>query len=77
MADLRPQPQQDARRGSFLQEWKRQSQVFWDEEGSEGDDDEPGEEAANAEESASEIASDDEHEQYEGQSEDETNEVTM
>ncbi|KAK5171708.1 uncharacterized protein LTR77_003344 [Saxophila tyrrhenica] len=38
MADLKPmqQQQQDARRGSFLQEWKRQSQVFWDEDEGEG-----------------------------------------
>lgn len=52
MADLRPMSQQGARRGSFLQEWKRQSQVFWDDDGGQSG----GEEVEY--ETASEVASD-------------------
>jgi predicted acylesterase/phospholipase RssA len=64
MSDLRPGSRQHTRRGSMLQEWKRQSQVFWD-------DNEP--ETAEEDidyETASEVGSDEDEplmqEHYEG-----------
>ncbi|KAK3058091.1 hypothetical protein LTR09_001168 [Extremus antarcticus] len=71
MADLRPPPQQDTRRGSFMQEWKRQSQVFWDEDASEAEDEE-------GDETPSEAASEDGHMlEASGAEEDEESEATM
>ena len=53
MSDLRPlSGQQEARRGSFLQEWKRQSQVFWEDNDAQTEGDEV------EYETASEVASD-------------------
>jgi hypothetical protein len=63
MSDLRPL-QHDARRGSFLQEWKRQSQVFWD--------DNDGDEADF--ETASEAASDEDEDQLVDETDQDVNE---